>query len=41
MYELFNSTQMRSTMNYPKKPGLNLYQSLHCAYITYSVKIWF
>ena len=29
------------TMNYPKKPGFNLYQSLHCAYITYSVKTWF
>ena len=24
-----------------KKPGLNLYQSRHCAYITYSVKTWF
>ena len=29
------------TMNYPKKTGFNLYQSLHCAYITYSVKTWF
>ena len=28
-------------MNYPKKPGFNLYQSRHCAYITYSVKTWF
>ena len=28
------------TMNYPKKPGFNLYQSTHCAYITYSVKTW-
>jgi len=29
------------TVNYPKKPGFNLYQSRHCAYITYSVKTWF
>ena len=29
------------TMNYPKKPGFNLYQSRHCAYITYSEKTWF
>ena len=29
------------TMNYPKKKGFNLYQSRHCAYITYSVKTWF
>ena len=29
------------TMNYPKKPGFNLYQSRHCACITYSVKTWF
>ena len=29
------------TMNYPKKTGLNLYQSRHCAYITYSMKTWF
>ena len=29
------------TMNYPKKPGFNMYQSRHCAYITYSVKTWF
>ena len=28
-------------MNYPKKPGLYLYESRHCAYITYSVKTWF
>ena len=28
-------------MNYPKKSGFNLYQSRHCAYITYSVKTWF
>ena len=28
-------------MNYPKKPGFSLYQSRHCAYITYSVKTWF
>ena len=28
-------------MNYPKKPGFNLYQSRHCAYITYSVKSWY
>ena len=30
-----------STMNYPKKPGFNLYKSRHCASITYSVKTWF
>ena len=24
-----------------KKTGFNLYQSRHCAYITYSVKTWF
>ena len=29
------------TVNYPKKPGFNLYQLRHCAYITYSVKTWF
>ena len=29
------------TMNYPKKPGFNLYQSRHSANITYSVKTWF
>ena len=29
------------TMNYPKKPGFNLCQSRHCAYITYCVKTWF
>ena len=29
------------TMNYPKKPGFNLYESRYCAYITYSVKTWF
>ena len=29
------------TMNYPKKQGFNLYQSRHCAYITYNVKTWF
>ena len=29
------------TMNYPKKTSFNLYQSRHCAYITYSVKTWF
>ena len=29
------------TMNYPKKPGFNLHQLRHCAYITYSVKTWF
>ena len=23
-----------------QKPGLNLYQSRHCSYITYSVKTW-
>ena len=28
-------------MHYPKKPGFNLYQSRHCAYLTYSVKTWF
>ena len=28
-------------MNYHKKPGFNLYQSRHCAYMTYSVKTWF
>ena len=28
-------------MNYPKKTRFNLYQSRHCAYITYSVKTWF
>ena len=28
-------------MNYPKKTGFNLYESRHCAYITYSVKTWF
>ena len=28
-------------MNYPKKPCFNLYESRHCAYITYSVKNWF
>ena len=28
-------------MNYPKKTGFNLYQSRHCAYITYTVKTWF
>ena len=27
-------------MNYPKKPGFNLYQSRHCAYTTYSLKTW-
>ena len=27
-------------MNYPKKPGFNLYESRHCAYITYGVKTW-
>ena len=30
-----------STTNYPKKIGFNLYQSRHCAYITYSLKTWF
>ena len=30
-----------STMNYPKKTGFNLFQSRHCAYITYSVITWF
>ena len=25
-------------MNYPKKQGFNLYESRHCAYITYSLK---
>ena len=29
------------TMNYPKKTGFNLYESRHCAYITYSVKTCF
>ena len=29
------------TKNYPKKSGFNLYQSRHCACITYSVKTWF
>ena len=24
-----------------KKTGFNMYQSRHCAYITYSVKTWF
>ena len=28
-------------MHYPKKPDLNLYQSRHCAYITYRVKTCF
>ena len=28
----------QTTINYPKKPGFNLYQLRHCAYITYSVK---
>ena len=28
-------------MNYSKKTGFNLYQSRHCAYLTYSVKTWF
>ena len=28
-------------MNYPKKPGFDLYQSRYCAYITYSGKTWF
>ena len=28
-------------MNYPKKPGFNLYQWQQCAYITCSVKTWF
>ena len=28
-------------MNYPKKPGFNLYQSQHFAYMIYSVKTWF
>ena len=28
-------------MNYPKKPGFNLYQLRHCACIKYSVKTWF
>ena len=28
-------------MNYPKKPGFNLYQLRHCAFITYIVKTWF
>ena len=28
-------------MNYPKKPGFNLYQLRHCAYITYIGKTWF
>ena len=28
-------------MNYPKKTGFNIYQSQHCAYITYSVNTWF
>ena len=27
-------------MNYPRKPDFNLYQSRHCAYITYSVNTW-
>ena len=30
-----------NTMNYQKKKGLNLYQSGHCAYITYIVKTCF
>ena len=30
-----------NAMNYTKKLGFNLYQSRHCAYITYSVKTWF
>ena len=33
--------QGTTTMNYPKKTGFNLYESRHCAYITYSVKTWF
>ena len=28
-------------MNYHKKPGFNLNQSRHCAYVTFSVKTWF
>ena len=29
-------------MNDPKKTGFNrVYQSWHCAYITFSVKTWF
>ena len=28
-------------MNYSIKSGFNLYQSRHCAYITYTVKTWF
>ena len=28
---------LSGTMNYPKKTGFNLYQSGHCAYITYSM----
>ena len=28
-------------MNYPKKPGFNMYESRHCANITCSVKTWF
>ena len=30
-----------NTMNYAKKTGFNIYESRHCAYITYSVKTWF
>ena len=37
-YKIFSN---RDTMNNPKKPGFNLYQSRHCAYITSSVKNWF
>ena len=34
-------SHLRHTMDYPKKTGFNLYQSRHCAYITYSVETWF
>ena len=37
----FRTSRQADTMNYPKKPGFNLYQLRHCACITYSVKTWF
>ena len=36
----FSVPSILCTMNYSKKPGFNLYQSRHCAYIIYSVKTW-
>ena len=43
-FKNFNGNEIRrkwGAMNYPKKPGFDLYESLHCAYITYRVKTWF